>query len=86
MKHFLSILILSFLSTLTIAGTNSVYEITADADMNETFDSVYQELEQRNFYVIFEANIGKNLSCFKEKWGVNYNKNNLGGIRSMAIL
>ncbi|MEO1897360.1 MAG: hypothetical protein ABGX36_06075 [Cycloclasticus sp.] len=49
MKHFLSILILSFLSTLTIADNNSVYEITTDANMNETFDSVYQELEQRDF-------------------------------------
>jgi Domain of unknown function DUF302. len=35
--------------------------------------------------VIFEANIGKNLSRFKEKQGVNYNKNNLGGIRSMVF-
>jgi hypothetical protein len=35
--------------------------------------------------VIFEANIGKNLSRFKDKWSENYNKNNLGGIRSMVF-
>jgi len=85
MKHLLSILILCFISTFTAASNSSIYEKTADMGINEAFDSVYQELEQRNFYVIFEANIGKSISRFKEKWGESYNKNNLGGIRSMVF-
>jgi len=85
MKQLLCVLILCFISTFAVATNSSIYEKTADMSINEAFDSVYQELEQRNFYVIFEANIGKNISRFKEKWGENYNKNNLGGIRSMVF-
>ncbi len=85
MKHLLSILVLCFASTLTLVSSDSIYEKVADVGINEAFDSVYQELEQRNFYVIFEANIGKNISRFKEKWGENYNKNNLAGIRGMVF-
>lgn len=68
-----------------LASNDSVYEKTADVSIDEAFASVYMELEERNFYVVFEANIGKNISRFKDKWGENYNQNNLGGIRSMVF-
>ncbi|PCI22165.1 MAG: hypothetical protein COB62_01880 [Piscirickettsiaceae bacterium] len=84
-NHFLTIFLLFFISLSSIASSKGVYEKVSDAPIDETFDSVYQELEQRNFYVIFEANIGKNISRFKEKWGEDYNKNKLGGIRSMVF-
>jgi uncharacterized protein (DUF302 family) len=85
MKKILSVLFACFLTTTAFASSNGVYEKAANMGIDETFDSVYQELEQRNFYVIFEANIGKNISRFKEKWAENYNKNKLGGIRSMVF-
>lgn len=84
MKQFLSILILCLLSKFAFASS-AVYEKTANMGLDDTFNAVYHELEQRNFYVIFEANIAKNLARFKEKWAENYNRNNLGGIRSMVF-
>jgi len=82
--------ITSFLCSLLLlasahASNDSVYEKSASIPLDEAFDSVYLELEQRNFYVIFEANIGKNISRFKDKWGEQYNKNKLTGIRSMVF-
>jgi len=85
MKLLLSILVLSLSAMSALASSDSVYERASEMTIDEAFDSVYQELEQRNFYVIFEANIGKNISRFKEKWADNYNKNKLGGIRSMVF-
>jgi len=85
MKILLSILIFCFSTTIAIASSSSVYEKAGDMTLDDAFDSVYQELEQRNFYVVFTANIGENISRFKEKWAANYNKNKLGGIRSMVF-
>ncbi|PCH84662.1 MAG: hypothetical protein COB26_05170 [Piscirickettsiaceae bacterium] len=84
-KYFIPFILLAIMACPTFASNNAIYEKIGDMPIDEAFDSVYQELEQRNFYVIFEANIGKNISRFKEKWGDNYNKNNLGGIRSMVF-
>mgnify|MGYP003387220065 CR=1 FL=1 len=85
MKLLLTILVLSLSTMAALASSDSVYERTGKMTIDDAFDSVYQELEQRNFYVIFEANIGKNISRFKEKWADDYNKNKLGGIRSMVF-
>jgi len=84
MKILLSILFLCC-SSIAIASNTSVYEKAGDMTIDDAFDSVHQELEQRNFYVVFTANIGENISRFKEKWAENYNKNKLGGIRSMVF-
>jgi len=67
------------------ASEGSIYKKSASIPLDEAFNSVYLELEERNFYVVFEANIGKNISRFKDKWGDEYNQNNLGGIRSMVF-
>jgi len=84
-RHLFTLLLLIIASTTCIAASPAVYERSGNMPIDETFDAIYQELEQRNFYVIFEANIGKNLSRFKDKWAENYNKNKLGGIRSLVF-
>jgi uncharacterized protein (DUF302 family) len=84
-RHLIALLLLIIASTTCIAASPAVYEKSGNMPIDEAFDAVYQELEQRNFYVIFEANIGKNLSRFKDKWAENYNKNKLGGIRSLVF-
>ena len=84
-RHLFTLLLLIIASTPCIAASSAVYEKSGNMPIDEAFDAVYQELEQRNFYVIFEADVGKSLSQFKEKWVENYNKNNLGGIRSLVF-
>ena len=67
------------------AQSPHVFERQIQLPMNQVYDRLYKALEDDGFYVVFEANIGKNLSRFAEKWGENYNRNQLDGIRSMVF-
>ncbi|ORU90081.1 MAG: hypothetical protein A6F71_03735 [Cycloclasticus sp. symbiont of Poecilosclerida sp. M] len=68
-----------FFSLNANASSDSIYVKSANVPLADAYDSVYQELEQRNFFVVFEANIGKNISRFEKKWADEYNQNKLGG-------
>jgi len=86
MIKFITLLISSILLISSAhASESSIYKKSAAIPIEEAFNSVYLELEERRFYVVFEANIGKNIAFFKEKWGEDYNKNKLSGIRSMVF-
>jgi hypothetical protein len=54
-------------------------------DLENTYKNVYKSLEDSRFFVVFEPNIGANLEGFAERWGDNYNRNGLSGIRSMVF-
>ena len=62
-----------------------VYDRTVQGEMNEVYKSVFTALENSSYYVIFEPNLGKNLSHFAKRWGDDYNKNKLDSIRSMVF-
>ncbi|VAW81030.1 hypothetical protein MNBD_GAMMA14-349 [hydrothermal vent metagenome] len=53
--------------------------------LETSYDTIYKALENNNFFVVFEPDIQKNLSFFAERWGDNYNRNKLEGIRSMIF-
>jgi uncharacterized protein (DUF302 family) len=55
------------------------------APLDTTYQAVYQALEAHRFFVVFEPDIGKNLSRFAERWGEDYNRNGLEGIRAMVF-
>ena len=75
-----------FASPAMAAENNvGVYRQHTDKPISEVYDRVYQSLEDARFYVVFEPNIGANLSGFSEKWGDDYNRNNLTAIRSMVF-
>ncbi len=42
-------------------------------------------MEKNRFFVVFEPNIGRNLAGFAERWGEDYNRNGLQGIRAMVF-
>jgi uncharacterized protein (DUF302 family) len=84
MRHFMLIGLL-LLTSLARAADEPVFSHSIHKPMNDVYDWVYKELEQQGFYVVFEANIGKNLSNFAEKWGADYNQNKLDGIRSLVF-
>lgn len=54
-------------------------------DFNRVYREVYRALEEHQFFVIFEANIGRNLRGYAGRWGDNYNRNGLEEIRSMLF-
>lgn len=53
--------------------------------MNSVYKHLFTGLENNGYYVIFEPNIGRNLSHFAKRWGKDYNKNKLEAIRSMVF-
>ena len=62
-----------------------VYKKTVKGEFTETYKKVFTALENNGYFVVFEPNIGKNLSHFEQRWGKDYNKNQLEAIRSMVF-
>ncbi len=81
------ILFLVLSSSFINAGEdkNAIYSISAEQPGEEVYQSVYKSLEESRFYVIFEANIGKNLARNAERWGDEYNKNKIEFVKSMVV-
>lgn len=68
-----------------IAGSPAVYEKSVQQAMDATYVAVNKSLEDNGFYVVFEPDIGRNLANFAEKWGEDYNRSKLEGIKSMVF-
>ncbi len=86
MKLFkLHLVLLLLLSQTAIADDRTVLIWETGKDLETSYDVVYTALENNRFYVVFEPNIQKNLSVFAERWGEDYNRNDLEGIRSMIF-
>ena len=66
-------------------GNSAVYRQQVDKPVADVYDSVYKSLEDAKFFVVFEPNIGANLARFSDKWGEDYNRNNITEIRSMVF-
>lgn len=67
------------------AESPMVYVKAVTSDFDKTYKRVFNTLENNGYYVVFEPNLGKNLANFKDRWGENYNKNKLDGIRGMVF-
>lgn len=88
-KILYGLFLLGLLATIALAIADDspigVYRQQVDKPIKEVYSSVYKSLEDARFFVVFEPDIGANLTRFSEKWGDNYNKNNLTAIRSMVF-
>jgi len=76
------------LSSASVYGDDDiqvVYRQQVDKPISAVYDRLYKSLENARFFVVFEPNIGKNLARFSEKWGDDYNRNNISSIRSMIF-
>jgi len=86
MRCFMLLALMSHVSLIYAAQeTPGVYSQTVDKPITQVYDKVYKSLEEARFFVVFEPNIGANLSRFAEKWGDDYNQNKLSAIRSMVF-
>ncbi len=85
MRILLTLLV--FFSFLCRAAEESdyIFEYSVEKPIDEVYQNVYKSLEESRFYVIFEANIGKNLARNAERWGEDYNRNKFEDVRSMII-
>ncbi len=90
MRLFMTIFIMVIMGTGSVYaggmdGTDTIYVAEVSKPVDEIYPALYQALEKARFYVIFEANIGKNLARNAEKWGENYNRNKFETVKSMVI-
>jgi len=67
------------------ADTSSVRMWNTGKDLETSYKVVYKSLENNRFYVVFEPDIQGNISGFAERWGEDYNRNKLEGIRAMVF-
>lgn len=77
--------LLSVLSVNAANEGNAVYRQQVDKSVADVYDAVYKSLEEAKFFVVFEPDIGANLARFSEKWGEDYNRNDISEIRSMVF-
>lgn len=85
MKKLTLLLLASIWFSQVSAKSPNVLSWQLNQDLDSTYSVVYNHLEENNFFVVFEPNIQKNLARFAERWGENYNRNKLEGIRSMVF-
>ncbi|RMG57174.1 MAG: DUF302 domain-containing protein [Gammaproteobacteria bacterium] len=87
MKHLIqAVLALLLLQpVLATAQSDTVFTLTANEPIDQAYPAVYKALEDAGFYVVFEADIGRNLARFANRWGKDYNRNGLSAIRSMVF-
>ena len=79
------VFMLSVISVHAGENNHGVYIQQVDKPVSAVYDKLYASLEEAHFYVVFEPNIGKNLARFSDKWGDDYNQNNISVIRSMVF-
>ena len=85
MKRFvIGLLPLLWLAPLSAAAPQ-VRVWTIDKTLETAYPVVYQALEDNKFFVVFEPDIQNNLSRMAERWGEDYNRNKLDGIRAMVF-
>jgi hypothetical protein len=81
----LAVTVLPVTSVQADEANTAVYRQLVDKRVVEVYDKLYSSLEDARFFVVFEANIGNNISRFSKKWGDDYNRNNMTEIRSMVF-
>jgi uncharacterized protein (DUF302 family) len=67
------------------ASEATVYSTSVKGDFDQTYKNVYQALEKNRLFVVFEPDIGSNLSTFAKRWGKDYNRNKLDRVKSMVF-
>ena len=78
-------LLIALFSGVALAELPGVLRWEVERDMETTYRAVYQALEENRFFVVFEPDIGRNISSFAERWGEDYNRSGLSSIRSMVF-
>ena len=67
------------------ASAETVYSTSINGDFDQVYKYIYQALEKNRLFVVFEPDIGNNLSKFAKRWGEDYNQNKLERIKSMVF-
>jgi hypothetical protein len=83
MKKLLTLLLL--LNVLPALAGNAIHQVRVQGDSQAIYNTLYQQLESRRLFVVFEPDIGRNLAGMAKRLGEDYNRNHLDAIRSLVV-
>jgi uncharacterized protein (DUF302 family) len=78
-------LALSCCATFTAHASDTIYEKSAPLAADVAYQRLYDGLEARGYFVIFEPDMGKNLARMQDKFGADYNRNGLEVMKSLVF-
>lgn len=81
----LSLSLAAALPPAATAASTAIYEKSAAVSADDAYQKLYDGLEARGYYVIFEPNMGKSLAGMRDKLGADYNRNQLEVMRSLVF-
>ena len=67
---------------MTLPG---VIRMSTPLDVDTAYQRLYQALEGERFWVVFETDMGSRMEKMRERWGADYNRQQLIGVRSMVF-
>ena len=67
------------------AEATVLYEKSAKLPADTAYQRLYDGLEARGYYVLFEPDMGKSLAGMKDRLGADYNRNALETMRSLVF-
>lgn len=79
------LIVLLLLMSANLFAESSIFKAQTQMPMDEVHQAVYQALEKERLWVVFEADIGRNLQNMAKRLGDNYNRNQLQGLRTMVV-
>jgi uncharacterized protein (DUF302 family) len=75
----------SALPALPALAGDAILRYTAKLPADVAYQKLYQALEDKGYYVIFEPNMGRTLAGMAERLGKDYNRNQLSTMRSLVF-
>ncbi|MCK4709258.1 MAG: DUF302 domain-containing protein [Gammaproteobacteria bacterium] len=85
MLKLIQVLLVTLLFSFNSYAESPVYTASVKGDFNKVYQHIYKSLESNRLFVVFEPDIGSNISGFAKRWGDNYNRNKLDRIKSMVF-
>lgn len=70
---------------LSMAADSPVFQRSVEGPVTDVYSRVYEALETRKMWVVFEADIGANLERMAGRLGDDYNRNELDALRTMVV-
>ena len=67
------------------AAPAGIYSHSVKMPIDDAYSAIYAGLEENRFWVVFEANMGQRMAGMAEKFGDDYNRQGLSGIKSMVF-
>ena len=84
--HLARLLLICLLCTaMAASAADWLYKRDVTGPFPQTYRAVHEALENSDFFVVKELNIGANLQRLSYRWGDDYNRNRFAEVRSLIV-